>query len=272
MPGLIKPLWFEPVRHCYRLLTDADYRTFSLLETRLRKVPRFTPLSVKVHGWDLHLPDSASFLTAFHEIFLERIYAFSSDNPAPRILDLGANIGLSVLFFKNLYPRAKITAFEADPHIFCYLERNVHENGFSDVELVNKAAWHEEAILAFHSEGADGGRVAASGDGRMIEVEAVDISRLLEESSFDFLKMDIEGAEEQVLPACGSSLGGIRFIFVEYHSRVGQRQCMDRILAVLTGAGFRYHIQSVNPCRSPYLGIREQGGFDLQANIFGWRE
>jgi FkbM family methyltransferase len=272
MAGLIRPLWFEPVRHWYRLLTDPDYRTCALLETRLGGMPRFTPVCVKVHGWDLRLPDAASFLSAYREIFVEKIYVFGSHGDEPRILDVGANVGLSVLFLKRLYPLARITAFEADPAIFSYLEKNVHGNGFPDVELVNKAAWHENTRLTFSSEGADGGRVASDGDGRLVEVEAVDLGEYLRGQRIDFLKMDIEGAEETVLPACRDSLAEVRYIFVEYHSRPGRKQCLDSIIGILADAGFRYAVQSVSPCRSPFLGIGGQGGFDLQLNIFGWRE
>jgi FkbM family methyltransferase len=272
MCGLIKPLWYEPVRHCYRLLTDSGYRTFSLLEAQLRNLPRFTPRRIKIENLKLHLPDAASFLSAYREIFIEKIYAFKSREVAPRILDLGANIGLSVLFFKQLYPRSEITAFEADPKIFAYLEKNVHGNGYTDVQLINKAAWHENATLEFCSEGADGGRAAMMGDGNLIPVEAIDIGEFLRNNRFDFLKMDIEGAEEFVLPACKDSLTGIRFIFVEYHSKDGQKQCLDRLITILVEAGFRIHVHSVSASPSPFIEITTNTGFDLQLNIFGWRE
>ncbi|NMC74600.1 MAG: FkbM family methyltransferase, partial [Geobacteraceae bacterium] len=108
--------------------------------------------------------------------------------------------------------------------------------------------------------------------GRAVEVQAVDVARMLRERAFQFVKMDIEGAEETVLPACGTCLDGVRFIFVEYHSPVGRRQRLDRILTVLADAGFRVSLQNVSSPRSPFLGVGEQGGFDLQLNIFGWRE
>ena len=84
--------------------------------------------------------------------------------------------------------------------------------------------------------------------------------------------MDIEGAEELVLPACREGLADIPFIFVEYHSRIGRCQRLDHIFKVLADAGYRVHLQSLAPARSPFLGVTEQGGFDLQLNIFGWRE
>lgn len=272
MSGLIRPFWFEPVRHCYRLMSDKNYRALCLLEARLGRMPRFSPGRVRMNGMEIRFPDAASFLSTYREIFVKGIYAFPFSGEAPVILDLGANIGLSVIYFKMLYPGAKVIAYEADPQIFSYLETNVHGNGFMDVELINRAAWHENGTLRFSPEGADGGRVTQDYTGKQIEVQAVDIAEVLRTHHFDLLKMDIEGAEELVLPACREGLADIPFIFVEYHSRIGQCQRLDHIFKVLVDAGYRVHLQSLAPARSPFLGVPEQGGFDLQLNIFGWRE
>lgn len=272
MVSILKPFFYEPTRHAYKLIFDERYRKYSVLESKLKGKPRFIPSNIRIHGWELSFPDSASFLSAYKEIFVERIYAFNFGSDAPRVLDIGANIGLSVLFFKQLYPKAQITAFEADPKIFDYLKKNVHGNGYTDVQLINKAAWHENGTLRFRSEGADGGRAAMDGDENLIEVEAIDIAQLIKNERFDFLKMDIEGAEEVVLPACKDYLSGIKFIFVEYHSKVNKKQSLSQIVGILADAGFRIHIHSVMCSPSPFVKRETNSGFDLQLNIFGWKE
>ena len=73
------------------------------------------------------------------EIFGDGAYRFDCRRAAPRIVDCGAHIGLSVLYFKRRWPRAQITAFEPSPDTFALLERNVGSNGLADVELVNAA-------------------------------------------------------------------------------------------------------------------------------------
>jgi len=270
MAGIIKPLFFEPARHIYKMLTEPEYLAYNLLASRLRRIPRFTECRAKVHGWDIMIPDAASFLSTYREIFLERIYAFESEDPAPRILDLGANIGLSVLFFKLLYPQSKITAFEADPKIFEYLEKNVHGNGFADVELINKAVWHANTRLRFSSE--DAGRIAHKGDGSIVEVDAVNIAGYLKGKRFDFIKMDIEGAEGAVIRSLREYLGRVGFLFVEYHSKADEKQSLDEIIGIMAQAGFRIHIQPVMTSPSPFVKRRINTGFDMQLNIFGWKE
>lgn len=270
--GLTTPLFYEPLRHVYRFFTNQAYRNYTLLYSRLAKRPRFTPCRARVHGSELSIPDAASFLSAYHEIFVEDIYAFPFDGEAPRILDLGANIGLSVLYFKRLYPKASITALEADPAIYAHLEKNVRGNGYADVKLVNKAVWYETTTLRFRAEGADGGRAALPGDLHLIDVAAVDVRDILRGERFDFLKMDIEGAEETVLPACREFLPEIGRVFVEYHSKAGQPQGLAAILGTLADTGFRVHVHSVHPSPSPFMKVRESAGFDMQLNIFAWRD
>ena len=272
MINFLKPIYYDPAKHLYKIISDDEYRKYWLLEARLRNIPRFKECRAKVHGWELMIPDSASFLSTYKSIFTDRVYAFKFSGEEPRILDLGANIGLSVLFFKKLYPKSHITAFEADPKIFGYLTRNVHGNGFSDVRLINKAAWHENTTLKFRAEGADGGRAAYAGDINLIDIEALDINQFLKDHQFDFLKMDIEGAEEFVLPACKDHLKSFQYVFLEYHSKLGRKQCLDRIIGLLAEAGFRIHIHTVSCSPSPFVEIRLNEGFDLELNIFAWKE
>ena len=270
--GLVAPFLYGPARHAYRLFTQESYRTHAWLASRLAGAPRRRERRVRVHGWDLLVPDAASFLSTYRELFVNGAYAFPAEGRAPRILDLGANIGLSVLFFKKMHPQARIMAFEADPAIFAYLERNVRGNGLEDVELVRAAAWTENTRLRFLRDGADGGRLAASAEAGAIEVEAVDLPALLKGREFDFLKIDVEGAEGRLLPACRALLATARRVFLEYHSRPGEPQALSGILSLLSQEGFRLHVQGTHSSPAPFLGVGTHAGFDLQLNVFAWRE
>ena len=244
---LVKAFFYEPAKHIY------------------------TECRGKVRKWHVNIPDAASFLSAYKEIFVSKIYQFEFENDQPAILDLGANIGLSVLYFKTIFPQAKITAFEADPKIFSYLEHNILTNGFNDVELINKAIWNQNSILRFHAEGADGGRVFDSSTEKMIEIEAVDICEHLEQHHYDFLKMDIEGAEDQVFLALENHLAKFKYIFLEYHSSVGKPQSLAVMLDLLTHNGFRFDIHSLMDSQQPLVAKKITTDFDLQLNIFAWK-
>ena len=159
---------------------------------------------------------------------------------------------------------------EADPAIFRCLERNLSANAIGGVELMNRAAWTGAGRVRFLPDGADGGRAVAGAAGD-IEVEALDLPALLASRTFDVIKMDIEGAEAQVLPACREGLARARFVALEYHSPIGEPQALAEILGVLGDAGFRVHIHDAITSPTPMLGVAPHAGFDLQLNLSAWK-
>lgn len=211
---------------------------------KLYHFPRFVRTHSDLIGPDLIVADSASFVSMYKELFEKEIYRFTSKTDEPYIIDCGANIGLSILYFKRLYPKAKIVAFEADPNIYSICQENLQRLGLTGIELVPKAVWYKETTLKFYSEGADGGRIAQAVDqDKLIEVKTVRLGKWLEQK-VDFLKLDIEGAEFEVLNDIKSQLDNVERIFVEYHSFVGQPQRLDEMFKILIDSGFRLHINS----------------------------
>lgn len=268
---LLRPLYHGPLKHLQMLLKHQDYRRMCRVLSRYQPVPPRTETRVKMHGWNLLVPDVPSLLSAYRAIFRDRVYDFVPRNDPPRIIDCGANIGLSVLYFKRRFPRARITAFEADPGIFRYLEQNLRENGAGDVELVNKAVWPSEMTVSFSPDGADAGRVDAnSSDAAALQVPAVRLRPWLEPGPVDFLKVDIEGAEVEVILGCGEMLGVVDSMYIEYHSIIGHPQRLGEMLQTCERAGFRVYLDSCNPLPAPFRdgGVPTYAGMDVQLHVF----
>lgn len=247
--------------------TDKDYEL--VLNT-----PRFTEFEVNFFDTLIKVADSASLKSSNHELFGLEIYKFLSKTDKPLIIDCGANIGLSIIYFKKLYPNAKIVAFEPDNKIFEYLSFNINSFGFKDVELINKGLWKEETTLRFFSEGADGGRIATKeANEKIIEIQTVRLSEYLKNKTcIDFLKLDIEGAETDVLLECKEYLKNVKNIFIEYHSFVDKEQTLSTILSILEQNGFRYYIEhTCVKSSNPFVSIKNYVGFDNQLNIFGYK-
>src|SRR5690349_14366069 len=70
--------------------------------------------SICLFGRTLRYTNRFWLLHSLEEIFIDKVYLFHSAELSPRIIDCGANIGLSVIFFKRTFPSAKIIAFEPD--------------------------------------------------------------------------------------------------------------------------------------------------------------
>ena len=256
--------------HWGKCVFDTDYRRKSHHLKRLKSVPRYRPTVTNIFGKPFALADSASFISSFRQIFDEQIYRFKSNTERPYILDCGANIGLSVVYFKQLFPHSRIVAFEADSQIFEILNRNVTSFGYDDVELVNRAVWNCETDLNFTSDGADGGRLSVSNDKPDNVVKTVRLRDYLDRR-IDFLKIDIEGAETVVLEDCGDALKNVESLFVEYHSFAEQQQTLNNLLEILSQAGFRLHIHAPMPSPQPFLKRYSEMGMDMQLNIFAFR-
>ena len=231
---------------------------------------------IRFNGWSIEAPDVPSFLSAFYYIFVRRIYAFKSFDPHGIVVDCGANIGLSVLYFKTMYPSLRVVAYEADPVICRTLERNVMANRLEGVEVINAAVGAGAGTVSFLQDGSDSGRVTddlQSGK-HVIEVDAVCLRDELAGRDVPFLKVDIEGAETDALIGCAGRLSQVGSMFVEFHAFAEKPQRLGQLLAVLEEAGLRVAIESIQDVKTPLtLADRARSnGMDLQLHIFAYRD
>lgn len=255
-----------------RLVRDSGYRRWAALWWRHRKAPRYRPGSLCAFGYELEVADKLSVVHQLHDIFVEHEYRIPNAGPRPVIVDVGANVGVSVLYHCRMLDDPEIHAFEADPTIFAKLERNVHRHApRARVHLHHAAAYVSNGSVRFAREGADGGQVDGSGGvGETVEVPSVDLLEVLNRlPRIDLLKIDIEGAESLVVPHCAPAFGRIERIFIEVHSSPGQEQALPRLLSLLQQAGFRLHLQSAEIVRSPFVPATRH--FDNQLNVFAYR-
>lgn len=240
---------------------------------RIKKIPRYITGETNLPGFPFRFIDSASFLFMYHEIFEKEIYWFKADSKQPYIIDCGTNIGLSIAYFKKLYPESMILGFEPDTESHNTLCENITLAGWKGIEVMNIALWSDETRLYFRPDGADGGKIVDDNSGQStILVSAVRLKNFLEGKSVDLLKIDIEGAEFPVLNDCREELRQVKRIFIEYHSLSGELQNLDNLLAILKDAGFRYYLS--NPglsSENPFREVITDGGKEMQLNVYGIR-
>lgn len=240
--------------------------------TRFLDLPRHREITVRLAGRPFRIPDPLSFYWSYKEIVEDRIYDFPFSSDCPCILDLGANCGLSALFFLLRYPEAQLTCVEADPDLFAVLRENLHTTDFeSRTRFLSAAIGPAAGEVDFHASGADSGRLIPHRTlpSKTRRVPAITLDSLIE-GPVDFLKMDIEGAETDVLLASGK-LDCIARVFVEYHSLTDRPQRLDELLSHLRRFGFRTWIQTQYCPPLPFHEVRPQADMDLQLNIFAER-
>jgi len=231
---------------------------------------RYTKTSVKFGKKSIEIVDSASTIAMHLEIFDHQIYRFWTHSKRPFIIDCGANIGLSIIYFKKLYPNAKIIGFEPDNKVFNTLKKNIDFLQLEDVQIRNEAVWIENGAMSFYNEGADGGRLLYEKSTN--NVKTIRLRNFLSQP-IDFLKVDIEGAEVEVIEDCSDLLKNVSNIFIEFHSFINREQRIHKILGILNENNFRYYIRNEGVVsRRPFIDSKDYQGMDNQLNIFAVNE
>ena len=141
------------------------------------------------------------------------------------VLDIGANIGVSALYFAATFPHARVYAFEPSPDNVPLLRRNTEALG--RVQVVPVALGEQDGTLEFFASEAAanfGGfsRFGAGSDtGRKTAVTVRHAGRQLSElglGSADVIKIDVEGSEWEILNALGEEfLSRAKYISGELH-------------------------------------------------------
>lgn len=221
----------------------------------------------------IHFSKPWEVLHTWDEIFCQQIYRFKTTNQSPYILDCGSNIGMAVMYFKWLYPQAIIQAFEPDASNYALLEKNVAGNHYSNVTLHKEAIWIHNDGIQFQSAGSHASRIGDDAGANTISVPTRRLKELLLERPVDFLKLDIEGAEYEVLLDCEDALHQVGHFFLEYHGTVGDTPKLTRLLNMMENAGFSCYIRNAaDLLKHPFADKQLPGQpFEVQLNVFAYR-
>jgi FkbM family methyltransferase len=263
---MINKLFRQSLKPFSRVINEKAYkewlRLFDFFKTDAIKYP----VEIKSMGYNWKVHHGSTFLNQFESIFVDQIYQFNSASKEPIIIDCGANMGTSVLYFKWLYKEAKVYAFEPDKNIFGVLSKNISNNKLEDVQLTNMAVWIDEQDMFFNANHAQSGKLIQ--DGSSIKVKCIRLKTFMQAfPQIDFLKLDIEGAELLVLQDISSELHRVKYLFIEYHSEVDKTQKLSQLLAIIEQAGFRYFIGG-NQSKNPFTSNLVEDGMDLTLDIF----
>lgn len=189
--------------------------------------------------------------TIFNEVWLHESYAPAgfeiSENDT--VIDIGAHIGFFSVFAAVRAKKGKVFSFEPVPSNFEMLEENIKLNGLDNVVPINKAISSEggmrEMVLYRESTAAHSFVYTASAVKNRINVETVNLGEFIKENGIqtvDFLKMDCEGAEYEILFRCPPEvLRVVRKISMEYHEIDASRN-LTSLKLFLERAGFRVSV------------------------------
>jgi FkbM family methyltransferase len=157
------------------------------------------------------------------EVLVKAQYELKLPKSPQLIVDAGANIGLTSIFFANRYPEASIIAVEPDSSNYEILRKNIAP--YSNIVAVRAALWDENKEVNLVDPGA--GQTAYQTQDRptapnlpLQVVPGITVDKLMSDFNIrfiDLLKIDIEGSEKEVFERSSSWISSVGVIAIEIH-------------------------------------------------------
>lgn len=162
------------------------------------------------------------------------------------VVDVGANLGdFTLVAAKATGPGGNVVAFEPDPQNVGWLTKSVERNGFKNVEIRREALSANETLALLFLSDVSGwhtlnvGQIPLSGERPPITVQTRPLDTLTLDR-LDVVKIDVEGAEYEVLCGAGQHLQRFHpLLFVDLHASMGAN--VDGVIQNLRGLGYRLY-------------------------------
>lgn len=211
-----------------------------------RSKDAFRTLSLRLgpHRLELSLRQNPGDLWTLYEVFGQESYLIPvEDLPSVRtVVDLGAHIGLSTLYLSRLFPQARFLCVEPNPSSLPFLKCNLEQNGVAHKILpvgIGKEDAKARKLYAHHCT-SQFSLLENPLHGAAQEVKIMTMGSLCEQegiAEIDLLKVDIEGAEAELLADGERWLPRVRAIIMEIHPT---RVHVDALVRRFSQLGFRF--------------------------------
>jgi FkbM family methyltransferase len=169
--------------------------------------------------YPLYVRIGTTDISVLRQVLVEKHYDFPVSVQPKVIIDAGANIGLSAVFFANKYPESIIIAVEPEASNFQLLQKNV--SPYPRIKPLNAALWRENGQISLIDPkyGHHGFQtVEKTENGPMVQAVTVDALMTMMGLEFvDILKIDIEGSEKEVFESSEKWIDRIGMIMAELH-------------------------------------------------------
>jgi len=196
--------------------------------------------------YPIKLRSGTSDIRTFEDVFFDRIYHFNVGFTPQFILDCGANIGLSSIYFKNWFPDAFILAVEPEDSNYRLLEHNLSYY-YPTVECLQRGVWNKNTKLSIKNPDGDKwafmvGESDGSGNESVTSVTITDILNKYGREKIDILKIDIEGSELELFSDNYEYwLPRTQVIMIELHDNI-RSGCGKSFFTALSNYNFTLHL------------------------------
>jgi FkbM family methyltransferase len=210
-------------------------------------------VSVDVNGQTLEVRPSDSDLFVLSQIFGWEDYAIEAwrlsrlrevaeiwhaAGVKPVIIDAGANVGYSALYFASLFPGVCVLAVEPDRTAFEILVRHARTN--KQIEPVHAALWSHDRGLQLMNTSKNNSWAGHVTEGVGVPSQRLDnLLASIPTARPLIIKLDIEGAEREVVASCPDIFAQAKCIVVEPHDVMYPgAACLSPLYAIASSRGF----------------------------------
>lgn len=179
------------------------------------------------------------------EVFRDHDYLLPRLKKPTTIIDIGANIGAFSIYAALQLPKSKIYCIEPSKTTFKTLLDNIEGNNLQkQITPIHSAVWSSSTTLKLYSSGPSGLRSAfkTRSETKFEKVPTITLAQIFRHHKInhcDFLKIDCEGAEYEILSTCSLKLlSKVDRIALEFHEFT-QGQNHQQLIVILKNAGFK---------------------------------
>lgn len=230
---LKKHLSFNEAASFYFKMKTGNWNNF-----KLKKLKH--PFSIRDNPYDF---------ATLEEVVLKEEYDIELSFEPRTIIDGGANIGLTSIFFANKYPDAQIVSVEPEAGNFQMLRKNTKQ--YPNISLLNAGIWNRNTNLTIvdTGKGHNSFTVEELSVPTKNSIEAISIVDILHErkwKTIDILKLDIEGSEKNVFEKNYESwLPSVKVLVIELHDRIIDG-CSETVFEALANYDFSREVKGEN--------------------------
>jgi FkbM family methyltransferase len=212
---------------------------------------------ITLGSFKIFAPDYEILSVLIKEKFVNQEYYFKCNFQSPVVVDCGSNIGISVLYFKSLYPDAVIHCFEPYSSAFYFLKKNIEVNNLKNIVLNNKALSNLVGTIELNVPADDNlinariNREFPGGHREIVRCEKLS-DYLLQLGRADLVKLDVEGSEIEILDDLNKSgllnKTMISKLIIEFHrSVIRDDRLLNNLINSLRSVSYQVESKTLYP-------------------------